>query len=81
MKKTVYYMHTLDGKPASFEKYQICFAACYGRPNKLCGSLAQIRKEQRKSVKWRKKQGYEDTWKQGYFRFALPGQAQRGNKG
>ena len=68
-----FYMHTLNGQPASYDEgRQICFATFYGKPNKLCSSLEQIRYEQKKSAEWRLKQGLTDhCWKAGYFRFAI----------
>ena len=54
------YMHTLDGRPAAFDGYQVCYAAYYGKPNKLCESLKQIRQEQKISHKNRKADGLDN---------------------
>lgn len=75
-KPVVYYMHTLNGSPAAFAVDQICYAVSYGRPNKLCRNLAEIRKERRRSIRWRTEQGIVDPPgsedKYGYVRVALP---------
>ena len=55
------YMHTLDGYPATFDGYQICYAAYYGKPNKLCESLKQIRQEQEISRRNRKADGFDNS--------------------
>jgi len=57
MKKV--FIHTISGLPAQYYKgEQICFGM------RRCGiktvdTLAQIKKEQRASNKWRKKKGYD----------------------
>lgn len=50
------YMHTINEIPARYVPgEQICFVNHHGNfIGKLVDSLAQIRKEQRASVKWRK---------------------------
>jgi hypothetical protein len=64
-------MHTLNDKPASFEGDLICYTSFYGKPNKLCPSLKQIRQEQKASREWRKSQGLgDDDVKHGYLRFS-----------
>jgi hypothetical protein len=69
----VYYMHTIAGMPASFCKDQICYAVFFGPPNKLCRNLAQIRRERRQTIKWRKEQGLDnDVGEYGHCRFVLP---------
>lgn len=59
MGRTIY-IHTLDGKPATFDGQQICFAHGGGMGNKPCYSLDEIREQQDKSHAWRKKQGFSD---------------------
>ncbi len=55
------YMHTLNGKPASFfGGEQICFAGDRGGKIKLVNSLKQIRKEQKITKKFREKMGWDD---------------------
>lgn len=57
MKKV--FIHTIGGLPAEYyDEEQICYGM------RRCGvktvdTLAQIKKEQRASNKWRKKRGYE----------------------
>jgi hypothetical protein len=63
-------MHTIDGSPATFDGYQICYAAFYGKPNKLADSLKQIRQEQRLTVKNRRADGLAPfNVKYGYLRY------------
>ena len=76
MKKT-YYIHTLEGLPAEFSGQQIVFASFFGKSNKLCRDLKQIRKEQRLSEKWRAQQGWSnrrnvDDMSIGYRRYETP---------
>lgn len=59
-----YYMHTLDGKPAFYEAgCQICFAQqsqlAKGFNILKATTLAQIRKEQRASKRFRKSYGWD----------------------
>lgn len=63
------YMHTIDGRPATFDGYQICYATFYGKPNILADSLAQIRKEQKLTERNRKADGYETIGDYGYLRY------------
>jgi hypothetical protein len=63
------YLHTLDGKPATFDGFQICFASRYGKPNLMAESLDQIRREQKISIKNRQERGYSDDFKYGYLRY------------
>lgn len=54
-KQTTYYLHTIDGRPAFFDRgEQICFINSYGPsvPD-LVPSLRQIRAEQKASAAWR----------------------------
>jgi len=65
------YLHTIDGKPATFDGYQICFAANRGKANNLADSLNQIRKEQHITIRNRKRDGFgEVVGKYGYFRYS-----------
>ena len=45
-------MHTIDGIPATFCQDQICFATRY-HPVELKNSLNEIKKDQRKTLKYR----------------------------
>jgi hypothetical protein len=55
----VFYIHTIKGSAAYYEGHQICYSVFNGKPMPTCTSLKQIRKEQKASMEWRKKQGYE----------------------
>lgn len=58
------YMHTIMDKPAQYwEGEQICFAS---RVKKFAKSLYQIRKEQKLSEKWRKKNKFSSGFEYGY---------------
>ena len=63
MKRKKYYMHTIEGCPAFFDKDQICYANNYGAwaHNVLVNSLGQIRNEQKRSIKYRTDLGLEDS--------------------
>ena len=64
------YMHTIDGRPATFDGYQICWATFYGPANTLCGSLRQIRKEQKITRRNRDRDGLEfNVGVYGYLRY------------
>lgn len=57
-KRRVYYMHMIQGSPATYEKgSQICYSV-KTRPIRLARSLEQIKKEQALSDGWRNKRGY-----------------------
>ena len=69
--KTKYYIHTIDGKPATFDGWQICFASHYGHPNIVRTSLKQIREDQIATAENRKASGLEDDpTRYGYVRYA-----------
>ncbi len=51
------YMHTLGQHPESFTGEQITYTVVT-RPIELCDSLAEIKKQRRLSLRWRKKQGF-----------------------
>lgn len=59
-KQKSYYMHTIDGKPATFDGNQICYATYFGKANDLCSSLAQIHREQQASIRFRRLHGLDD---------------------
>lgn len=68
MKKTIKYMHTLDGKPAFYDPgQQICFTGV-GRCNAvtLVDSIKEIQKQQRLSRKWRASHGWTDDRAHGW---------------
>ena len=68
-----YYMHTIDGRPATFDGTQIVFMSFYGPPNKVCHSLREIRRHEKQSIDWRSNFGVSPTpGKYGYFRVGLP---------
>lgn len=73
---TTYYMHLLDGKPAYFDRDQVCFMMRGGftrAKQTLCVSLKQIRSEQKRSGQWREQQGYSDhDWEYSYVRVVAP---------
>lgn len=63
------YMHTIDGKPATFDGWQICYATYYGKPNILCESLKQIRAEQKISRRNRLSRGWDDDFAYSHLRY------------
>jgi len=70
-----YYMHTIDGRPACYEKgRQIVYAGFYQKAplNMLATSLDQIKAEQALTRKWREKQGIETLLDYGYIRVYTP---------
>ena len=53
------FIHTINGHPAEYyDKEQICYGM-RRQGVKTVNTLAQIKKEQRATNKWRKKQGYD----------------------
>jgi len=56
MKKA--YLHTINGHPAYFSGGQICYLNNRVR-HPLRNSLAEIRADQRATLKWREKQGFK----------------------
>lgn len=68
----IYYLHTLDGKPAYFDGQQVCFVNYRGKAAPLAKNLAQIRKEQQMSDEWREKQGYRLLFDSSHIRVAVP---------
>jgi hypothetical protein len=72
MKTTIYYMHTLDNRPAYYDGQQIVFAM-KSRPLRLCSSLRDVRMQQRLSDRWRLSQGFQiRNYDQDYKRVRLP---------
>lgn len=57
----IMYMHTIAGYPASYwEEEQICFITKYQKPRKvLVSSLKKIKEQQKLSILWRMKQGFD----------------------
>lgn len=68
----MFYMHTLDGKPAYYvDGEQVCFID--SRPGKLARSLDEIRAQWTASEAWRKKRGYGPMiYPHGYKKVTLP---------
>jgi hypothetical protein len=65
------YMHTIDGCPGSYYPgEQICFAV-RSRPIRLADSLAQIKKERRATLKWRRQQSYNIYSDYGHLRVQI----------
>jgi hypothetical protein len=65
------YMHTIDGKPGTFNGYQICFARFNGPDNVLTDSLQQIRKEQQLTIRNRERDRLDvDADRYDYFRYS-----------
>ena len=62
------YMHTLDGFPAGYDGWHICY---WHRLVPLVKSLKQIRSEQQASKDWRRNKGYPDSAKYGYVTVRL----------
>ena len=62
MKTRTYYVHTIDNRPALYEKgRQIAFVGWRGFNLKdAAKSLSQIRNEQKASTKWRVAQGWSE---------------------
>jgi hypothetical protein len=69
---TVYYMHTIDDKPASFDGDQVCFLGLRDR-GVLCKSLQQIRTQQMATKRYRSAAGFStDKFTLGYVREETP---------
>jgi hypothetical protein len=63
------YMHTIDGKPAMFDGWQIVYATFYGKPNILRNSLKEIKADQAASNKNRLAAGFSGNSKLSYLRY------------
>ncbi len=65
------YIHTIEGKPATFDGYQICYAVFHGKPNVIRETLAQIKRDRETTKRNRIKDGFDvDLTKYGHFRFS-----------
>lgn len=67
----IYYLHTIDRKPAYFDGHQIVYAT-KGRAIKLVSDLKQIKREQRASHLWRQSKGLELFNDYGHMRVSTP---------
>jgi len=58
---TKYYIHTINGSPAFFDGWQICYGVKYSphKHNLMSASLKQIREEQNITKNNRKFAGYD----------------------
>jgi hypothetical protein len=67
-RKNVVYVHTMDGAPATFDGECICFAPpSYALSS--CATLGELKKERRKSIRSRKKDGiHRDITVHGHLR-------------
>jgi len=73
-KKKTMYMHTINGKPASFWKGSICYISSLGNTwATLCDSLDEIKRQQRISKKTWKEESYMGPieFKYGYVRILV----------
>jgi hypothetical protein len=72
----IMYVHTIDDMPARFDGEQICYVSTH--PNgrfhaRPVPDLATIRREQRASIQYRKRNGFSDSaGEYGYVRVELP---------
>ena len=65
------YIHTIEGKPATFDGYQICYATYYGKPNVIRESLAEIKRDRETTKRNRARDGFPvEMKKYRHFRFA-----------
>jgi hypothetical protein len=64
------YMHTINGHPADFRSKQITYASRV-TPIRLFDTLAEIRKNEAASGKWRTSQGFSNTSTYGYVKVAI----------
>ncbi len=75
--KRFYYMHTLNGKLAHFNGVQTCYfpfqsPQSHRIKGALLESLRDIRRQQRATLKYRKKKGFRDYDKMGWVKIPLP---------
>jgi hypothetical protein len=61
------YMHTINGRPGSYDGEQICYAT-RSSPVKLHETLRQIRRQEVMSKKFRTSKGFDNTAQYGYQR-------------
>lgn len=72
MKKQYVYVHTISGRLGTYDGNQICYSTVT-RPATTCDTLAQIKKERRDTIAWRKKQGFYERTDFAHRRIALKG--------
>lgn len=72
MKRRVYYLHTLNGRPAFFDGEAVYLMPFYGKPGALATSLRQIRREQQASRRFVSANFPPDTHAYDYVRVVLP---------
>jgi hypothetical protein len=69
------YMHTINNIPARYLPNQQIYFICNSSKSKFIGklvsSLKQIKEEQKKSFKWRKKQGFKVDNDYGHIRVEI----------
>ena len=70
-KRKSYYMHTLEGRPASFSGWQVCYSV-FTQAIELCESRRQLLAERDLSIKNRKEAGMASLGAYGYRRVVLP---------
>lgn len=72
MSKKTIYIHTIDGQPAYFSEpdRQIVYVTHYDILSKPAYSLAQIRREQAITIKYRAESGFNDS-DYGYKRYTI----------
>lgn len=71
MKKKIKFIHTIGNFPAEYcEQTQICYGS-RRTGIKVVKDLSQIKKEQRATIKWRKKQGFETHNDYDYMRIII----------
>lgn len=61
------YMHTINGRPGSYDGEQIRYAT-RSSPVKLHETLRQIRRQEAMTKKWRTSKGFDNTAQYGYQR-------------
>jgi hypothetical protein len=71
------YMHLLDGAPGTFDGEQICFAATGAHSGRRSGALlvptlAQVKREQRESARYRQRLGLGVLGDYSYVRVEAP---------
>ncbi|KKK61530.1 hypothetical protein LCGC14_3013400 [marine sediment metagenome] len=65
------WIHTLDGRAAAFDGNQVCFTNMYGRGFEPAYSLAQIKKEQRDTCRYRQMKGWNGPSKMSHRRYRV----------
>ena len=65
------YIHTIEGEPATFDGYQICYATYYDKPNVIRESLAEIKRDRETTKRNRARDGFSvDMMTYSHFRIA-----------